>query len=294
MRVSELPEKKGGRRIISFEVSRAKTDKAAANLDKALARMKAAEPDYVSVTFGAGGSTREGSFELLGKLQEEMGFDVVAYLACVGLGPDELVACLDQFQALGVETVLAIRGDTPTWDESFQAHPEALAHASDLVAFIKSRYDFCVGVAGYPEGHLEAESEEADLRYLKLKVDQGADYVVAQYFYDNQLFFDFVERARSLGIEVPIYPGIMPIYTVKLMENLARICGATITEAVRDGLARLPPDDKQAVVDFGIELATEQCRGLLRQGVDGLHFYTMNRAKSVGIITSTLREEGLL
>ncbi len=294
MRVTDLHEKKAGKPIISFELSRPKSEKAAANLEKAIALMKAAEPDYVSVTFGAGGSTREGSFELVQKLKEEKGFDVVAYLACVGLGPDELTGCLDKFKALGVETILAIRGDAPTWDESYQPHSEALLHASDLLELVKSRYDFCLGAAGYPEGHQEADSKDKDLEYAKLKVEKGADYIVTQYFYDNQFFFDFVERARTSGIEVPIYAGVMPVYTVKLMENLAKICGATITDTVREGLAKLPPDDKKAVVDFGIELATEQCRGLLQHGVDGLHFYTMNRGKSVGTILSTLRAEGLL
>lgn len=145
-----------------------------------------------------------------------------------------------------------------------------------------------------PKSEKAAANLEKALEYVKLKQDKGAEYIVAQYFYDNQYFFDFVEKARGIGVTVPIVPGVMPIYTVKMMENLAKICGATTTEQIRDGLAKLPPDDKKAVSQFGVDFATEQCRGLLKHGVDGLHFYTMNRAKTVSTILGTLRGEGLL
>jgi len=294
MHVSRLLEKKAGQPVISFEFSRPKTDKAAANLDKALVLLKAAAPDYVSVTFGAGGSTREGSFQLVDKLKNQNGFEVVAYVASVGLAPGDLTESLDRFKELGMETIFAIRGDAPTWDDSYKAHPEALSYASELVSFIKERHDFCVGAAGYPEGHLEAVSKDKDLEYLKLKQDNGAEYIVAQYFYDNQYYFDFVDRARAAGVTVPIVPGVMPVYTVKLMENLARLCGAKITDPIREGLAKLDPDEKGAVGRFGIDFATEQCRGLLKHGVPGLHFYTMNRGKGVSTIVQTLRDEGLI
>ncbi|NQT12808.1 MAG: methylenetetrahydrofolate reductase [Planctomycetes bacterium] len=294
MHVTDLFDEKGGKPVISFEFSRPKTEKATANLESALDKLVEAKPDYVSVTFGAGGSTREGSFELVEKLKNVRNLPTVAYLAGVGLAPDDLVACLDRFKALGVETLFVIRGDPPTWDESYVPHPEALSYASDILAFVKSRCDFCLGAAVYPEGHVEAESVEKDLHYAKLKQDNGATYLVAQYFYDNQFFFDFVEKARAVGVTIPIVPGIMPIYTVKMMENLARVCGTTITAPVRDGLAKLPPDDKEAVIQFGIDFSTEQCRGLLERGVAGLHFYTMNRWKSVTAILSALRNEGRL
>jgi methylenetetrahydrofolate reductase (NADPH) len=294
MRVTELFEQKQGKPIISFEISRAKNEKAAANLEKALGKMSAAEPDYVSVTFGAGGSTREGSFELVEKLMKERNLPTVAYLAGVGLGKDDLVACCDRFKELGVQTLFVIRGDAPTWDDNYSPHPQAFKHASDLIAFIKSRYDFCLGAAAYPEGHIEAESLDKDVGYVKLKQDKGADYIVAQYFYDNQYYFDFLEKAKAAGVTVPIFPGVMPIYTVKLMENLAKVCGVTITDEVRAGLGKLSPDDKGAVGDFGIELATKQSRGLLEHGVPGLHYYTMNRGKAVFDILKTLRTEGAL
>ncbi|MFC1610567.1 methylenetetrahydrofolate reductase [Myxococcota bacterium] len=294
MRVANLFREKSSRPAFSFEFSRPKDEKAAASLDKALDTLKRAEPAYVSVTFGAGGSTREGSFELVDKLKNEKGFEVVAYIAGVGLGPDDLVAVCDKFKSLRVETLFVVRGDPPKGDAAFTPHPDAMAHATDMLAFIRNRYDFCLGAAGHPEGHAEAQSKDKDLDYLKAKVENGAEYIVAQYVYDNQYFFDFVERCRTIGISVPIIPGIMPIFSVKMMEILAGICGVTITDAVRQGLAKLPSDDKKAVSQFGIDFATEQCRGLLEHGVPGIHFYTMNRGKGVSTILGTLQEEGLL
>ena len=293
MRVDDHLQRSNRGPVISFEFSRPKSEEAAANLDKALVNLKAMDPDFVSVTFGAGGSTRDGSIQLVDKLKNQFGFEVVAYIAGVGLAPGQLSEVLDRYRDLHIETMFVIRGDAPTWEDTYEPHPEALSHASDMIAFIRDRYDFCLGAAGYPEGHQESESRALDIDYLKLKVDNGARYVVAQYFYDNSYFFDFLDRCRAAGITVPVIPGIMPIYTVKLMENLARICGVTIVDEIRQGLAKLPPDDKQAVATFGQELAVRQCRDLLQRGVAGLHFYTMNRAKSVMAVLEALRDEGL-
>ena len=151
-----------------------------------------------------------------------------------------------------------------------------------------------MGCAGYPEGHIEAETKEKDLEYLKLKVDNGAQYIITNYCYDNQYFIDFVDRCRAIGIDVPIVPGVMPIYSVKMMEMLANLCGATITDKVRNGLAALPPEDKPAVADFGIDFAAQQCRELIEQGVPGLHIYTMDRSKASVEIVKRLKKEGLL
>lgn len=294
MNVADLYRKKAGKPVISFEFSRPRTQKAAANLEKALDRLEECNPDYVSVTFGAGGSTREGSYELVEKLENERKLPTVAYLAGVGLGPDDLETCIQKFKDLGMETLFVIRGDPPTWEDSYEPHPGALSYASEMISFVKDRADFCIGAAAYPEGHIEAESLEKDLEFVKLKQDRGAEYIVAQYFYDNDYFYTFLDKARDAGVTVPIFPGIMPIYSVKLMRNLAKVCGATITQAVEDGLSKLGPDDKAAVRDFGIELATKQCRDLLKHGAEGLHFYTMNRSRSVTAIIANLREEGLL
>jgi methylenetetrahydrofolate reductase (NADPH) len=281
------------RPTVSFELFPARSPEAAEGLEKAIDRLAALKPDFVSVTFGAGGSTREGSHQLLKKLKEEKGLKVIAYFAGYGLGPEDIIAVLDSYQALGVENILVVRGDPPR-EEDFKPHPESLPHASDLVAFVRPRYDFCIGVAGYPEGHVEAPSKEKDIEYLKLKVDRGAEYIIANYFYDNRYFFEFLDRCQSAGIDVPILPGVMPIYSLKMMEMLAGLCGATITDQVRQGIAALPEGDKEALGAFGIEYATRQCAELLDAGVPGLHVYTMDRSKSATGIVNCLRGEGLL
>lgn len=278
---------------LSFELFPARSEKATQNLEKAIDRLASLEPDFVSVTFGAGGSTREGSRQLLEKLKLDKGLQVIAYFACFGLNPQDIIEVLDGYKDLGIETVLAVRGDTPH-AETFVPHSESLTYASDLVAFIKSRYDFCIGVAGYPEGHIDSPNLEKDIEYLKFKLDQGAEYIITNYFYDNSFFFDFVERVRKAGIDVPILPGVMPIFSVKMLERLAALCGATITTEIRTGIAALEPEDKEGLLSFGIDFAFEQCAGLLQAGAVGLHIYTMDRSKSAVGIISKLRDEGLL
>jgi methylenetetrahydrofolate reductase (NADPH) len=284
----------GQKPTISFELFPARSAQGAEKLEKAIDELTALKPDFFSVTFGAGGSTREGSHQLIDKLKNDKGNKVVAYFAGYGLGPGDIVAVLDSYQALGIEDILVVRGDAPRDLEDFQPHPQSLPHASDLVALLRPRYDFCIGVAGYPEGHIEAESKAKDIEYLKLKADNGAEYIISNYFYDNRYFFDFVERCRAAGIDVPILPGVMPIYSVKMLEMLAGLCGATITGEVRQAIAALPEGDKQALANFGIEFAVRQCQDLLRAGVPGLHIYTMDRSRSAAGIVERLRKDGLL
>jgi methylenetetrahydrofolate reductase (NADPH) len=280
---------------VSFELFPPRSPKAAENLEKAIEKLAALKPDFVSVTFGAGGSTREGSRQLIETLKQKKALQVIAYFAGYGLGPEEIISALDSYQGLGIKNILVVRGDPPHDQEDFRPHPQSMSHASDLMAFIRPRYDdFCIGVAGYPEGHIESKSQEKDLEYLKLKVDRGAEYIISNYFYDNHYFFDFVDRCRALGIDVPIVPGIMPIYSVKMMEMLAGLCGATITDEVRQGIAALPAGDKDALVNFGIEFAVRQCTELLKAGVPGLHIYTMDRSRSTVGIVERLRNDGLL
>lgn len=277
---------------LSFELFPPRTAKAAEKFDETIDALAALKPDFVSVTFGAGGSTREGSRQLAEKLKTR-GLEVLTYFAGYGLGPDDIVAVLDSYQALGIKNILVVRGDPPREEEGFEPHPDSMPHASDLMAFVRPRYDFCMGVAGYPEGHIEAESKDKDLEYLKLKVDGGAEFIICNYFYDNQYFFDFVKRCREMGIKVPILPGVMPVYSVKMMEILAGICGATITDELRQGIAALPEGDTGALNEFGIEFAVRQCKGLLESGVPGLHIYTMDRSQSAVGIVNRLRGDGL-
>jgi methylenetetrahydrofolate reductase (NADPH) len=279
---------------VSFELFPARSEKAAGRLEKTIGVLTALEPDFVSVTFGAGGSTRAGSRQLIEKLKVEKGLEVLAYFAGYGLGPEDITSVLDSYQDLGIENLLVVRGDVPHIQEDFQPHPESFQHASDLLKFIKPRYDFCLGAAAYPEGHIEAVSKEHDLEYLKLKVENGAEFIVTNYCYDSKYFFDFLDNIHGLGIDVPVLPGVMPIYSAKMMESLAALCGATITDEIKIGLARLPEGDKSAVLDYGIEFAYRQCAELLGAGVPGVHIYTMDRSKTASAIVTRLRDEGLL
>ncbi len=282
----------GQKPTISFELFPPRSEKAAVNLNKAIDKLAALNPDFVSVTFGAGGSTREGSRQLIEKLMNEKGLQVLAYFAGYGLGPADIEAILSTYQRIGVENILAVRGDIPENLEGFVPHPESLDHASDLITFIRSKHNFCLGAAGYPEGHIQCKSKEQDMEFLKLKIANGAEFIIANYFYDNRFFFDFVERCRASGINAPIIPGIMPIYSIKMMENLANLCGATITAELRQEIEALPEGDKKALANFGIEFAVRQCRELLEAGVPGLHFFTMDRSRSTVAIVNRLREAG--
>ena len=292
MKVTDVWQK-NPRPTISFELYPARSQKAAQSLESVIDALAALKPDFVSVTFGAGGSTREGSYQLLRRLKDDKALEVIAYFAGYGLGPNDIIDVLDSYQAIGIENILVVRGDKPH-DVGFEAHPDSLSYASELVAFVRPKYTFCLGAAGYPEGHIDAPSKEKDLEYLKMKVEMGAQYIITNYFYDNRYFFDFIDRCRAVGIGVPIIPGIMPIYSVKMMERLAQMCGATITKKIRDGIATLSEGDRGALLAFGIDYASRQCTELLKAGVPGLHIYTMDRSKSAVGLVNWLRGEGLL
>lgn len=279
---------------LSFEFFPARTSEAVEKLERVIDQMYYLEPDFVGITFGAGGSTRAGSRLLVDRLLNDKEMQVVAYFAGYGLPPDYVESILEDYQGLGVENLLVVRGDPPHDQPDFVPHPQSFTHASDLMAFIRPEFPFCLGVAGYPEGHIEAESKDKDIEYLKKKVDLGADYIITNYFYDNRFFFDFVDRCLAQGIKVPILPGIMPIFSLKMMRRLAKLCGASITDKLALGLAALPEEDQRALLNFGIDFAAEQCRELIQAGVVGLHFYTMDRSQSTTAIVSRLRNEGLL
>ncbi len=277
---------------ISFEFFPPRDAAAEANFGSVIDHLATLSPDYMSMTFGAGGSTSEGSYQSV-KLMKEKKIPTVAYVAGFGLSPDEIIKVLDRYKALGIKTLFILRGDEPRGTD-FVAHPDSFPHASDLLKFIHDRYDFELGCAGYPEGHIQAESLEKDIAYLKLKQDNGAQYVVTQYFYDNAFFYAYVDQCRAAGVTIPIIPGIMPIYTAKLTNMLCKLCGSTLPEGLKKQLDGLAGADAKEMAALGVDVAFEQCKDLLRHGVDGLHFYTMNRTPSVTQIIQRLTDEGLM
>ena len=291
MRVVNLYES-SKKPVISMEFFPPRNEKAAEKFGSIIDNLSQLKPDYMSVTFGAGGSDRDGSYQTVKHLLDKK-LPTVAYIAGYGLGPDEITEILDKYKDIGVETIFVIRGDKPRGDD-YSPHPDSFSYASELIAFIKERYDFTLGCAGYPEGHIEAESLEKDIEFLKLKEKNGAEYVVAQYFYDNNYFFEYVEKCKATGITIPIIPGIMPVYTVKMTQMLSKVCGTSFTDELQGKLDKLAQADKDEVLNFGIDFAVEQCRGLLKKGVAGLHFYTMDRSKSTTEIITRLRQEKLL
>lgn len=271
----------------SFEFFPPKDDEGVSRLFETLAELRHYQPTYVSVTYGAGGSTRNLTVDLVRRIKAELGLEAMAHLTCVGASSDELAQVLDSLRAAGIENVLPLRGDPPRGESAFVRSEGGFGNASELCAFIRERFDFCLAGACYPEKHPEAPSAEIDLDHLKKKVDAGADFLITQLFFDNQDYFRFVERARSRGITVPIVAGIMPITNVAQVKRFTQMCGATIPQKL---LSRLERDDEPAAVRaVGVEHATEQCRELIRGGAPGVHFYTLNRSHATREILDNLR-----
>lgn len=278
------------RPLFSFEFFPPKDDPGVDRLFETVARLKPLRPAFVSVTYGAGGSTREKTVAITQRIKREAGIEAMAHLTCVGHGRDEIAALLDDYEDAGIENVMALRGDPPRGDTEFVPHPQGFSHANELIAFIRGRKDFCIGGAGYPEMHPEAPSPEEDLLNLKRKVDAGADFVVTQLFFDEHDYFEFVSRARSEGIDVPIVPGVMPVTNTAQIKRFTQMCGATIPGPL---LAKLEAvaGNAEAVVEAGIEHATRQCHALLEGGAPGIHFYTLNRSLSTRKIVASLQGE---
>ncbi len=290
MRAAQLYKEK--KTVLSFEFFPFRDDKTRASFNTVIDTLSPLTPDYYNVTFGAGGSTRDGSYDTVKNLLDR-NLPTVAYIAGFGLAPDEIRKVLDRYKQAGIQTIFVIRGDKPK-DEGVTPHPDSFAHASDLIAFIKSNYDFTLGCAGYPEGHIEAKHLESDIEFLKMKQDAGAEYVMVQYFYDNAFYFSYVDKCRKAGITIPIIPGIMPVYTLKLTRILSNVCGTSIPADLEQKLKTVDKDDKDAVLDLGIDYATAQCRGLLEKGVPGIHLYTMNRGRSTKAIVQALKADNLI
>lgn len=276
----------------SFEFFPPKDDKSAQALLRAAERLQSLNPAYVSVTWGAGGSTRRKTLDVVQMIKSRFGLESMAHLTCVGASKDEIDAILEDIDARGIENVLALRGDPPQGDTSFTPHPDGLAHADELVARIRSRWDFSIGVAGYPEGHIESPSLDTDLDNLKRKIDAGGDFIVTQLFFKNDAFFDFVDRVRAACIDAPVLPGIMPITNVGQIKRFTELCGASIPKPLLERIEAVA-DDRDAVIAEGIEYATRQCRELLEQGAKGVHFYTLNLSRSTKTVLENLRAAGI-
>jgi methylenetetrahydrofolate reductase (NADPH) len=265
--------------VISFEFFPPKTDEGDRGLlEKQLPALLAARPDYCSVTYGAGGSTRDKTLMMVDRIQREHGLTTLAHLTCVNHTREEVRALLGKIRALDCKNILALRGDPPGGGE-FQPAPGGFEYSAQLVKFIREQGDFSVGVAGFPEGHVaNRNGKHADWQHLREKVEAGADFVVTQLFFDNADFFEFRDHlTQKLGVQVPVVPGVISILNATQIVKFTQMCGAKIPAALRAKLDALGADDA-AALEFGIEYATRQCEELLRAGVPGLHFYTLNKA----------------
>ncbi len=274
--------------IFSFEFFPPKTDEGERNLRGALESLQALEPAFVSVTYGAGGSTRNRTLEMTKWIKQELGIEAMAHLSCVGATREELCVILDGIAAAGIENVLALRGDPPRGETEWRPHPGGLHYSTELAALISERYPFAIGAACFPEVHPEAPDLAHDLRFLKDKVAAGVSFLITQLFFDNELYFRFVDEARAAGIEVPILPGIMPITDVGQIKTITGMCGATIPQALLEAL-EWRAADPDAVLQLGVSYATLQCAELLARGAPGIHFYTLNRSPATRAILSALR-----
>ena len=273
--------------VFSFEFFPPKTEDGERNLVAALRDLRRLSPAFVSVTYGAGGSTRAKTIELVERIQTEFGMDAMAHFTCVGATVDDLRATLDEMAAAGIENVLALRGDPPAGQDEWTPTEGGLRYSRELVELIDAEYDFAIGSAAFPETHIHADDPELDLGYLKEKVDAGARFLITQFFFDNARFFDFVARARAAGIEVPIVPGVMPIQEIRQIRRMTKMIGADLPPGLLAALhARAGQPD--AVRDLGVAFATLQCAELLRGGAPGIHFYTLNRSPATRAILSAL------
>src|SRR4051812_27477503 len=288
VRIDELLTR-SDRPSFSFEFFPPKTEEGERNLWNAIAALKPLGPDYVSVTYGAGGSTRDKTLDIVERIRREYGLEAMAHFTCVGATVHELTGTLDRMRDLGLDNVLALRGDPPQGEETWTKTEGGLEYSRELVELIGARYgEFSVGAACFPETHIHATSAEDDLRHLKAKVDAGVDFLITQLFFDNAFYYEFVERARAIGVDVPIIPGIMPITNARQIHRVTSLCKSEIPERLRAELdARA--DDPDAAEAFGVAYATLQCADLLAHGAPGIHFYTMNRSPATRAILSALK-----
>ncbi len=286
MRIDEIIAEQ--RPTFSVEFFPPKTEEATDELYKTARELKALEPDFVSVTYGAGGSTRDGTVEITTALKDEIGFETMAHLSCVGETTEGLGMTLDRIQAAGIENVFALRGDPPRGEEDFVQPEGGLGSAAELAAFIAAGWDFGIGGACFPEVHPEAPDLDTDLRYLKTKVDSGASFLISQLFFDNLVYFDFVRAARERGIEVPIIAGVIPVASFAQTKRICNLCDATIPPRL-EAAFEAADGDPEREFELGIAFAAQQCAELLIGGAPGIHFYALNRAPATRAVLGSLR-----
>jgi methylenetetrahydrofolate reductase (NADPH) len=286
MKISE--KLKSSSPVFSFEFFPPKDEAGFQSLFETIGKLKPANPAFVSVTYGAGGSTRSKTVDLVGKIKNDIAIESMAHLTCVGHQKDEIVSVLESLQNLRIENVLALRGDPPMGEKKFIKTEGGFGYGNELVSFIKTNFSFCVGAACYPEGHIECRELSLDMDNLKRKVDAGVDFLITQLFFDNRHYFDFINKAIQQGINIPIIPGIMPVLNLKQSQRFTKMCGASLSDSLLakfDGIQ----NDPDKVREIGINHAIDQCSDLLRLGAPGIHFYTLNRSKATLAILENLQ-----
>ena len=288
MKIKEILKKT---RTISCEFFPPRAEEGIPDVFSAVDRLKAYRPDFVSVTYGAGGSTRAFTERITTEMKQQEDLEVMAHLTCVGQSKEEIHSVLERLDQTGIENVIALRGDPPKGETDFVPAEGGFQHASELIEHIQNNFQLGVAAACYPEGHTESPNLTADLDYVKQKGDKGADFLITQLFFDNKGFFDFLNRARSAGIDVPIIPGLLPILSAPQIRRFASMCGASIPPDLDRQLDKVADDDQGARA-LGIEYATKQAAELWANGVPGIHFYVLNRSYSVSKILDNLSLPG--
>jgi methylenetetrahydrofolate reductase (NADPH) len=282
-----------GEPVFSFEFFPPKTEAGVEALFDSVRRLHPLAPSFVSVTWGAGGSTRGRTLEMVTRIKRELEIEAMAHVTCTGATREELRSALEEILDSGIDNILALRGDPPRGQTAFVPAEGGLRYATELVQLVREvsaarKRPVCVGAACYPEGHVETRDLQQDLRNLVAKVRAGADFLITQLFFDNRCYFDFVGRARAAGIDVPIIPGIMPIQNVEQVQRFTAMCGAHVSAKLQAAM-RVRQNDPESALQLGVAYATLQCADLLRRGAPGVHFYTLNKSPATRAILAALR-----
>ncbi|MCC6543527.1 MAG: methylenetetrahydrofolate reductase [NAD(P)H] [Nitrospirae bacterium] len=285
MKISNLLQSKSP--VFSLEFFPPKNPDGERKLYDTIRNLRHLNPAFVSVTYGAGGSTREKTVDLVIRIKHELGIEPMAHLTCVNSSETEINTILTRLQERGIDNILALRGDIPG-QEGHDIRNEAFHHANELIGHIRKNYDFCLGAAAFPEGHKESMTLQEDTSCMKMKAEAGADFFITQLFFDNQYYFKLIERTQQAGLNLPIIPGIMPITSIDQIERFTSLCGATIPDDLITQLESVK-ENPAAVMDIGVRHAADQCRDLLKNGVPGIHFYTLNRSPATIAILKELQ-----